>query len=366
MISDNFDLLDSNTDLASNSYHVTLPFVCKTILAKSDLRSMCLNIRSLRKNFDELQILLNLLSGKVDVIILTETWTDKDSFIPCLIGYNSFASNTKINQNSGVVIYVKEELKAHSVSVKPQISSSFNVVQIQFVLQGLKFSILGVYRSPSQNDFGQFVSYLQELLVSCLDSKCIVAGDFNVDIMADVESSNCTDYMNLLCAQNFRTCVTHATRVGLTSQTCIDHFNINFQCNYEAFSFQSTATDHYPIFLAIKLNNDNVKVQNNPVCKVLSKYVHFDSLKADLDSSTCWNHVFTSDDPDEAYRRFYNILNSKIEKHSSSRFIKKTLSEKPWITDNVLKLIERRNKLHTSLSKDPFNLCLREQYSPLA
>lgn len=47
------------------------------------------NIRSINKNFDQLQVFLRLIHVFCDIIVLTECWLSKISSIPILRGYTS-------------------------------------------------------------------------------------------------------------------------------------------------------------------------------------------------------------------------------------------------------------------------------------
>lgn len=83
----------------------------------SGLTILTQNVRSISKNFDELQVLLHRLKLKCDILILTECWLRCNPILPQIDGYNTFS--TKINpiQNDGVVIYAQ---KCMNVAVEEQ------------------------------------------------------------------------------------------------------------------------------------------------------------------------------------------------------------------------------------------------------
>lgn len=66
------------------------------------------NIRSISKNFDELNILLDSLKTKFDIIVLSETWQIKDIDVFHLNGYTIEYSVGNLNQNDGVAIFIKK------------------------------------------------------------------------------------------------------------------------------------------------------------------------------------------------------------------------------------------------------------------
>lgn len=69
---------------------------------------LVLNIRSIQRNFDVLLVALGKIDTLFDIILLTECWIHESSLIPQLTGYNYFKTNKIINQNSGVVAYVRD------------------------------------------------------------------------------------------------------------------------------------------------------------------------------------------------------------------------------------------------------------------
>ncbi|CAG4987522.1 unnamed protein product [Colias eurytheme] len=46
---------------------------------------------------------------QLDVIVLTECWTNAESSPPLLAHYNMFYSRNSLNQNDGIVAYVRSE-----------------------------------------------------------------------------------------------------------------------------------------------------------------------------------------------------------------------------------------------------------------
>ena len=79
----------------------------------SDINIFHINIRSYSKNINQLLTYLKKFTFEFDCIILTEIWssfvfsTDKN-----LKGYNCFYVLNELNKSGGVVIFVKEYLKA--------------------------------------------------------------------------------------------------------------------------------------------------------------------------------------------------------------------------------------------------------------
>lgn len=78
------------------------------------------NIRSLNKNFDSLLILLKQLGSAFDFIVLSETWRIYDPSLFQIDQYDILYNEGSINQNDGVVVYVRSNLgydhRVHTVN----------------------------------------------------------------------------------------------------------------------------------------------------------------------------------------------------------------------------------------------------------
>jgi hypothetical protein len=81
-------------------------------ISNNSLKIFHINIRSYKKNINELMVILDSISVQFDVIVLSETWQCvEDSFIP-LDDFETFQITSKFNKNDGVLIYSKKCLSA--------------------------------------------------------------------------------------------------------------------------------------------------------------------------------------------------------------------------------------------------------------
>lgn len=98
------------------------------------------------------------------------------------------------NQNDGLVIYIKSSYNYISEIVKIH---EFAAIKLTIKLENCNLLILGVYRSPSL-DMSLFRECLESIVGEHLsDDKdhIILAGDLNVDILAESEDSS--KYLNI-------------------------------------------------------------------------------------------------------------------------------------------------------------------------
>lgn len=69
------------------------------------------NIRSLNKNLDSLKLVLNEIDCSYDFIVLTEIWKIVDVSMFQIPDYSLVYNNGSVNQNDGVVVYVRNDIK---------------------------------------------------------------------------------------------------------------------------------------------------------------------------------------------------------------------------------------------------------------
>src|ERR1043165_7269477 len=135
---------------------------------KQAINVIHVNMRSLKKNFDKLESLLHVASGKLSVIAETETWlTDdtKDAFF--LPGY-SFVSKCRSGKiGGGVGMFIRSEI---CYLIRDDLCYSNDLIECMFAemkSHGNSSIIIGcVYRPPSTNNdsIDSFNSVFYEIL----------------------------------------------------------------------------------------------------------------------------------------------------------------------------------------------------------
>lgn len=103
---------------------------------------LTVNIRSIHRNIDSLLLFIANADVEMDVIVLTECWINKHSIIPCIKNYNFVSSTQTLNQNDGVIVYVRKNLPF--VSYEPSIAEGNCIV----VTLCKEYTIICSYRPP--------------------------------------------------------------------------------------------------------------------------------------------------------------------------------------------------------------------------
>lgn len=110
----------------------------------SGILILTVNVRSLEANFAKLEIFIERLKFKPDVLICTESWKLKNINFYKLRDYVHYYNYSNINQSDGVIIYCKKSLShRHEIVNKNKSVFMSTIIKCNDVV--LKIS--GVYRS---------------------------------------------------------------------------------------------------------------------------------------------------------------------------------------------------------------------------
>lgn len=72
----------------------------------NDLTVFSLNIRSIRKHFNELLVVLSSANIKFDIIMLLETWLNNNIGNFDIKGYNCYNHYSSLNISDGISVYI--------------------------------------------------------------------------------------------------------------------------------------------------------------------------------------------------------------------------------------------------------------------
>lgn len=184
------------------------------------------NICSIYCNFDDFLVTLSSLPLEADILVLTECRLSTSKLIPQLDGYSSYSTTRQLNQNDGVVAYVKKSLQPNVREIDLTHASCLQ-------LSILNFTILCIYRSPSRTNADGFINSLdQHLYTLTKQSNIIITGDININILPrpdeqSYEYKNRTNYLSTLSGYGILAGHTIPTR----QRSCLDHFMLKVNKN---------------------------------------------------------------------------------------------------------------------------------------
>ena len=313
-----------------------------------------INIRSSRKNLDELLIVLNKFKVYFPVIVLSETWLNSEADWQEVPGYRAFHSIRATKKGGGVTILVDDKLHADSIGeLTINYNGVFESVALNLTVCDSLFKIIAVYRPPSDS-----ISMFNNIFFGMLENHGIVkntvlVGDFNIDILPDDLPGEVNTFMDEIRANNFLPLISLPTRVTDSTATCIDHvyFNSFSPCKYGVIT--TSISDHYSIFISIPIVNTG---SNNSHQLSKLKSIRF----RDLSMKNC--EAFRAEVLDlmqsfesfdllsinDRFKLFDELLFKAYNKHCPIR--SKTISVKrflcPWMTKSLLRSINNKHYLY--------------------
>jgi hypothetical protein len=189
-----------------------------------------------------------------------------------LEGYTSYRTLRSHNQASGVVAYVRNN-NLNATVTEPIIRDTDSL----FICVPGRFSVLGLYRSPSFVDPIPFVHSLESFVKNDTLSPnyCIVTGDINININSPCSDSCASEYICVLAGLGFRPAVDRPTR----KNACLDHFYVRSAKDMASVVCVSDITDHDLVMVGITAPN---KFNPAKPSKTVIRQ-DFEAIRADLE-----------------------------------------------------------------------------------
>ena len=203
---------------------------------------------------------------------------------------------------------------------------------------------------------------------NCLDKvnnenkECFVSGDFNIDLLRTDNNPNFSKFIHMMSSVGFLPHILEPSRISNFSSTLIDNIYSNLVCHDIASgNILLQFADHLSQFISISKCPE--KVKNKPF--FIRDYSNFneEAFKDDLEIQN-WD-TNDSDDTNNKFNDFLWRLDGAVNRHVPLKKLNiknSKLNSNPWITKYVLKLITRRNLIHSKLKADPNNTTLKRSF----
>lgn len=327
---------------------------------KQFLNIIHLNIRSLRKNIDQLLVYIESINtNNIDVMVLSETWILEGVSDFSIPNFNMYYSESHFNQNDGIAVYVKNNID--TVLDVIQLSET-KLLRFSFTSNNnISYALTASYRPPSTNVnlyTTELENYFLNIQKGCVE---IFIGDININIL-NANDPNVNSYICMLAQLGFFSYVNKPTRETETTSTLIDHIfirlnntNLLKSIDLKSYIFQINITDHYMLLLSIneKLITSNNNNSNDDLRESKSyKCINYNSLNNMLSTET-WDDVLQIKNSEDAYNKFLEKLYNYIDLNSKTYTSRtpKTTKLKPWITQGLINSIRYRDLLKRKLNK---------------
>jgi hypothetical protein len=177
-----------------------------------------------------------------------------------------------------------------------------------------------------------------------------LAGDFNINLLKSESHLHTENFLNETFSHFHYPTINQPTHFTETNATLIDNiFTNNVIDDYTAGIITTDISDHLPIFyISHEIINSSAKAKTT-----VSKTVRIIN-DLTLDTFTCelsaheWNPR-SSDNPDVHYESFVDDFCKLYNKSFPPKVIKTKIHHnklKPWLTANLIKSIQKKNKLY--------------------
>ena len=310
------------------------------------------NIRSVYSNFDNLQLTLSQIPCEADVLVLTECRLNINKEIPPIKDYSTYFTTKNINQNDGVVVFIKN-------------CHQFRVTEMNLLdASGLQLSndvitILSIYRSPSNVNAENFINSLERHLDSIdLHKNIILIGDININLIvklteATYDRNNRLKYLEVLSSHGLLPGHYLPTRMS----SCLDHVILKLDTHHNSpivTVLNTSVTDHSMVLLCL-VSKSLIK-KTKVKFKTVVDYENISKTLICTDITRFNNYK----DPNNLADAFINLirselhLNTKIKPISSCKRL-----IKPWMTTGVLRCIRLRNNMQLKVRSEPHNNMLK-------
>lgn len=263
----------------------------------------------------------------------------------------------------GVAFYCHESL--HVRRRKDLESDNLELIWIEVQAPG-STSVLGCGYRPPSKPMDYWVSFANciERAMEGRQASTILLGDFNVD-MSDQSNHQSSHLKSLLSLLGLTNLVQAPTRVTSGSATLIDLLLSSCSLSGRCEVIPLDISDHFAVLarLSAFVNFSQRKSRTR-----LSRPMHridWAAFNEDLrqELSTLSASWWTETDVNVMIDDWYDTIFRVLEKHSPLREVRcKVRRPCPWLTDELVRLVRKRNKLHKMLMKDQQNDALRAEH----
>ena len=206
----------------------TLTLQTRFEASHGDLLVMQLNIRGLFGKLSNLKDLVNKVSRgkKIDIILLCETWQNKNSRTIAIPGYNYVYKSRKHKMGGGVGIFLSERIRFTEVKYLTLVNRNFEcieyvVINITTKNNNKSITVGSLYRPPNTNDskfVEEYKCLLPNLYKTSKTTKLILGMDHNLDFLKHSVHKRTQDFIELNLDNNLLPSITQPTRI--TKRRC--------------------------------------------------------------------------------------------------------------------------------------------------
>ena len=244
------------------------------------------------------------------------------------------------SHGGGVLIYIKETLP-HTYC--PDLTN-FNNTEVVWVRIDNKSSP-SFYVSCVYNDENYYQCMLNNFEnVLAKNKEIVILGDLNINYILDENlCENQAHFIEtLFCCKQL---IVEPTRVTQSSQSVIDHIYTTMPHNHlDHGILKYTLSDHYFIFTTLKFRRQ----ASTPKLIHKKDYngININDFIRDLMDIGLYSGVIDAKSTSDAWRDWSNAFDTVVSKHVKIKEIRVKDRSNPWITNEILAFIYKRDYTH--------------------
>ena len=318
-----------------------------------------LNIGSINENFEVFTEFYSKLNHIFSVICFSETWASKENINKNstfqLKNYNVIHQVRNLRKGGGLCIFIHESFcykLRKDLSLNSEANESLSIEISNKKASNLIFN--AIYRPPT-GDIKVFEQFCKDIFSKNQNMKHMMfAGDFNMNVLDYEYNGKVQSFFDFMYQRNLMPTINKPTRVEKNSATTIDHIITDYvlTCDFKTVILKTDLTDHFPIVIALK--NYGPSQQHSKTKHKYKRSYNEENIKAFNQRllSVNWDEVKNCDDPNEAYKQFFNIFNSTYDIYFPKVYVRlKTKHiQSLWITKGTAK--SSQSSVFSSLFKN--------------
>lgn len=313
----------------------------------------CINIRSLKANYNKLLVFINSLKIKPCIIICTETWNLDHIELYKINNYRVYYNNSRINKADGVAIYIREDINETTEILT---INKLKILKTKITLVNKsELVISALYRSHDLHKTEFLLSIKELIKLNKKYKNNMIIGDLNIDILSDETIDQ--EFLLTVLENGYYPGINTVTRpsdINNNKGSCIDNFFTKLnKITYKTIVLETPFNDHYPIFLKIKdIKKESINKQN------MNK-TDFKKLKY-VAGTLNWEEINQETDPNTAINKLIDKIKYCINK--SKVTMKKKKPRSNWITKGIMISCQTKEKLYKIWRNDVNNETKKSNY----
>ena len=350
-----------------SKYYKTDEFNELNFNQNSDFLLLNFNIRSLSANLDQFLCLNQILNKQFDVLCFTESWLrDENKQLYTIDNFNDFHNlRNDGRRGGGISIFISKSYDAKIIKKHSIIHKCIETLFIEITRNNKKILIAAAYK-PNKSDDQFFIDKISNFLNNSQKLKydeIILTGDFNFDLLKYEENGTTLNFLNSLSALSLIPVISKPTRVTDSTATLIDNIFILNPINFTSGIIVSDISDHFPIFINIKklfiINNNN-----NSNIKIEYHIINENTIENFIESISAYDFSFINDSSDLSsdLDQLTDVIDDAYKTCCPLKVktISQKASVKPWISDKIITLINKRHHYYLLYRK---NIISKNTYS---